>query len=94
MGSGYHLSELLIVFVKLFNDERTVDYIMEHPLVDLNTSTTIDFFINLMTNYYSKVSNENRLKQLTCTLLVNILWSISFQDRYKQKLKNSNTQFK
>jgi hypothetical protein len=67
---------------------------MEHSQVDLNTSTTIDFFINLMTNYYSTANNENRYKELTCTLLVNILWSISFQDRYKQILKNSNTQFK
>jgi hypothetical protein len=91
---SYHLSELLIAFVKLFNDDQTLDYIMEHSKVDLHTSTTADFFINLMINYYSTVSNENRLKQLTCTALVNILWSISFQDRYKQKLKNSNTQFK
>jgi hypothetical protein len=94
LDSGYHLSELLIVFVKLFNDDRTLDYIMEHSQVDLHAPTTLDYFINLMTNYYSTVSNENRCKLLTCTALVNILWSISFQDRYKQKLKNSNTQFK
>jgi len=92
--SSYHLSELLIVFVKLFNDDRTLDYIMEHSQVDLHTSTTTDFFINLLMDYYSKVSNENHLKQLTCTTLVNILWSISFHDKYKQKFKNSNTQFK
>jgi len=92
--SSYHLSEILIVFVKLFSDDRTLDYIMEHSQVDLQTSTTLDFFINLMVNYYSIVSNENRHKQLTCTTLVNILWSISFQDRYKQKLKSSNTHFK
>jgi hypothetical protein len=67
---------------------------MEHSQVDLHTSTTADFFINLLVNYYSTVINENRHKQFTCTALVNILWSISFQDRYKQKLKNSNTQFK
>jgi hypothetical protein len=90
--SGYHLSELLVVFVKLFNDDRTLDYIMEHSQVDLHTPTTVDFFINLMSNYYSTASNDHR-KQLTCTALVNILWSISFQNRYKQKLKNSNTQF-
>jgi hypothetical protein len=61
-ASTYHLSELLIVFVKLFNDDRTLDYIMEHSQVDLHTSTTTDFFINLLINYYSKVNNENRLK--------------------------------
>ncbi len=61
-ASSYHLSELLIVFVKLFNDDRTLDYIMEHSQVDLHTSTTTDFFINLLINYYSKVNNENRLK--------------------------------
>jgi hypothetical protein len=91
---AFHLSELLIVFVKLFNDDHTLDYIMEHSQVDLHTSTTIEFFINLFIDCHSKISDENPLKQATCTALVNILWSVSFQERYKQKLKKANIQFK
>ncbi len=94
IGSYFHSSELLIVFVKLFNDDRILDYIMEHSQVNLHTSKHVDFFINLLIDYHSTVDNEDQCKQATCTALVNILWSVSFQERYKQKLKNSKTQFK
>jgi cell division protein FtsB len=91
---GFHLSEPLIVLVKLFNDDHTLDYIMEHARVDLHTSSSTEFFINLLIKYHSTIGNEGPLKQATSTALVNILWSISFQGRYKQKLKNANTKFK
>ncbi len=92
--SLHHLSELLVVFAKAFNDDRVLDYIMEHSQVNLHTLTTVEFFINLLINYHSNISDEDRHKQITCTALVNILWSVSFQDKYKQKLKNSKKQFK
>jgi hypothetical protein len=44
--------------------------------------------------YHFEVSDENPLKQATCTALVNILWSLSFQEKYKQELKNAGTKFK
>jgi hypothetical protein len=90
----FHLSEMLIVFVKLFNDDHTLDYIMEDSKVDLHTLSTVDFFINLLIIYHSKSSEEDPWKQLTCTALVNILWSVSFQDKYKQQLKNAGPIFK
>src|SRR5438270_699606 len=89
-----HLSELLIVFVKLFNDDRTLYYIMEQSNVDLHTSTTIEFFINQLIYYHFKISDKDPSKEATCTALVNILWSVSFQDKYKQLLKNSSKIFK
>jgi hypothetical protein len=91
---NFHVSEPLAVFVKLFNDDRTLDYVMEHSLVDLHTSSSVEFFTNLLIEYHSRVSNDDPLKQTTCTALVNILWSISFQDKYKQKLKGADVKFK
>jgi hypothetical protein len=91
---GLHVSEILIVFVKLFNDDRILYYIMEYSQVDLHTPTPVEFFINLLVDFHSKISNENLFKQATCTVLVNILWSLSFQEKYKQKLKKANTKFK
>jgi hypothetical protein len=89
-----HLSELLIVFVKLFNDDYTLDYIMEQSKVDLHASSTTEFFINQLFYYYFEISDKDPLKQATCTALVNILWSVSFQEKYKQQLKNVDTKFK
>ena len=68
---------------------------MEYSQVDLHTPTVIEFFINLLVDNHSKIkSNENIFKQTTCTALVNILWSLSFQEKYKQKLKKASTKFK
>jgi hypothetical protein len=89
-----HLSELLIVFVKLFNDDRTLNYIMEHSKVDLHAPSTTEFFINQLLYYYFEISDQDPLKQATCTALVNILWSVSFQEKYKQQLKGAGTKFK
>jgi hypothetical protein len=91
---GIHLSELLIVFVKLFNDDHTLNYIMKHAHIYFHTSSAIEFFITQLIYYHSKLNEEDFLKQATCTALVNILWSISFQDKYKHQLKNTPTQFK
>lgn len=89
-----HLSELLIVFVKLSNDDYTLNYIMEQSPVNLHTPTKTDFFIQQLIYHYCEISDENSLKQATCTALVNILWSLSFQSKYQQQLKNAGTKFK
>lgn len=93
-GNELHLSELLIVFVKLFNDDHALEYIMEQSKVDLHTSSAIEFFINQLLYQYFEITDEEPLKQATCTALVNILWSVSFQEKYKQKLKDADIRFK
>lgn len=89
----FHISEILIVFVKLFCDDRTVNYILEQAQVDLQTSSTIQFFIDFFLRYYPLKDKHDLLRQITLTALVNIFWSISFQDTYKQILANSNPKF-
>lgn len=92
-ANGYHLSELLVVFVKLFNDDRMLEYIMNNSKVDLQTSSKTEFFINLLISYYCKNDQEDSMREITCTVLVNILWSLSFQENYKQQLKDAYPQF-
>ena len=91
---GFHISEPLVVLVKLFNDDRALDYILQHAQVELDAPSTIDFFINLLLQFNNTVSNEkDPLKQLTCTALVNILWSVSFQEHYRYKRHLQNNQY-
>jgi len=94
MSESYHISEILLVFVKLFNDDRTANYILEQSNVDLQTSSTTEFFIEFFIRYYSLENNHDPLRQTTITALVNIFWSISFQDKYKQILQQAKPQFK
>ena len=90
---GFHISEPLVVLVKLFNDDRALDYILQHAQVELDASSTVDFFINLLIHFDKVVRSEkDPLKQLTCTALVNILWSISFQEQYQYKRQLKNRQ--
>ena len=91
---GYHLSEMLVVFVKLFNDDRILDYIMKNSKVDLHASSTTEFFINLLISYCSRNKQDDPMEEITYMGLVNILWSFSFQENYKQQLKNTNSAFK
>jgi hypothetical protein len=90
--NGFHISEPLVVLVKLFNDDRALDYILQHAQVELDAPSTVEFFVNLLIKFNDNVSSEkDPLKHLTCTALVNILWSISFQEhyQYKRQLKNN-----
>ena len=94
-GESLHLSAILVVFVKLFNDDRILDYIIRHSQVDLDTSSTTQFFLGLFINTHSNNTNDADLfKKTTSTALVNILWSISFQKEHKEELKNSKKQLK
>ena len=82
----FHISESLVVLVKLFNDDRALDYILQHAQVDLDASSTMEFFTDLLLKVNETVDSEkDPLKQITCTALVNILWSISFQEHYQYK---------
>jgi hypothetical protein len=89
---GFHISEPLVVLVKLFNDDRALDYILQHAQVELDAPSKLEFFINLLVKFNNNVHSEkDLLKQLTCTALVNILWSVSFQEnyQYRRQLKNN-----
>ena len=92
VDGSFHISEPLVVLVKLFNDDRALDYILQHAQVELEDASTVEFFIKLLLNFHATVSNEkDSLKQLTCTALVNILWSVSFQEQcqYKRQLQSN-----
>ncbi|CAF1484293.1 unnamed protein product [Adineta steineri] len=90
-AEGFQLSEPLAVFTKLFVDDHSLEYVLNHAETDpqLTTSSTIALFVNLFIKYRDSFASEDWSKQFTCTALLNILWSISFQDRYKTKLKQN-----
>ena len=93
LDEGWHISEPLIVLVKLICYERTLDYILQHAQVELETSSTSEFFIKILLKFHKKVSADDPLKLSTCTALCNILWSISLRPQYKQELQE-NEEFK
>jgi hypothetical protein len=66
------------------------------PPPPVHAPSTTEFFINQLLYYHFEIDDEYPLKQATCTCaaLVNILWSVSFQEKYKQQLKDAGTKFK
>ena len=93
ISQGWHISEPLIILVRLICYDRTLDYILQHTQVELKTSSTIEFFTKLLLKFYKNVNADDPLKLLTCTALCNILWSISLRPQYKQELQE-NQEFK
>ncbi|CAF4480313.1 unnamed protein product [Rotaria sp. Silwood2] len=87
----FHVSEPLTVFSKLFVDDHSLEYVLSHAETDpqLDITSTINLFINLFMKFRNAFTEKNQLEQFTCTALLNILWSISFQDRYKTKLQQN-----
>ncbi|CAF0891190.1 unnamed protein product [Rotaria sordida] len=88
---GFHISEPLIVLVRLICYDRTLDYILQHAQVDFyeeKEEPTVKFFIDLFLKYYSSVKEDDPMKVLTCTALVNILWSVSLRPQYKEELQS------
>jgi hypothetical protein len=85
------VSEPLAVFTKLFVDDHSLEYVLNHAETEpqLTVSATIALFIKLLIDFQDVSADENQLRQFTCTALLNILWSISFQDRYKTKLQQN-----
>ncbi len=90
------MSEPLAVFTKLFVDDRSLEYVLNHAETEpqLTVSATIDLFVKLLIDFQDVSADENQLRQFTCTALLNILWSISFQDRYKTKLQQNKNLLK
>jgi len=79
------------VFTKLFVDDQSVEYVLSHAETEpqLTVSSTITLFVKLLMKFRGAFADTNQLEQFTCTALLNILWSISFQDRYKTKLQQN-----
>ncbi|CAF4428617.1 unnamed protein product [Rotaria sp. Silwood2] len=88
---GFHVSEPLAVFTKVFVDDHSLDYVLTHAETDpqLDAASKIDLFVNLFMKFRGAFVENNQLEQFTCTALLNILWSISFQDQYKTKLQQN-----
>ncbi|CAF1391213.1 unnamed protein product [Rotaria sordida] len=90
----FHVSEPLVVLVKLFSYDRTLDYIMQHAEVEqLETATTLEFLLDFFFKYYATVKYNDPLKLTTMTALCNIFWSVSLQPQYKQELYEDKKKF-
>ena len=88
LHGGWHISEPLIVLVRLICYDRTLDYILQHAQVEFETSSVTEFFINTLLTFHKEVSTNDPLRLSTCTALCNILWSISLRPQYKQELQD------
>ncbi|CAF3273591.1 unnamed protein product [Rotaria sp. Silwood2] len=92
-AGGFHISEPLIVLVRLICYDRTLDYILNHAQVDLDEEEEdepiVKFFIDLFLKYKSNVKDDNTMKVSTCTALMNILWSVSLRPQYKEELRSN-----
>ncbi|CAF5012335.1 unnamed protein product, partial [Rotaria sp. Silwood1] len=86
---GFHVSEPLGVLVKMFVvEERTFDYVLCHaetqPSSDMDS--TIRLFASLLFKFADALKGTDRLEQFTLIALLNIFWSISFQEIYASEL--------
>ncbi|CAF0946961.1 unnamed protein product [Adineta steineri] len=86
---GWHISEPLIVLVRLICYDRTLDYVLQHAQVEIDTSSTVKFLIDTLLDFYKNVHEDNPFKLSTCTALCNILWSVSLRPQYKEELQES-----
>ncbi|CAF1077800.1 unnamed protein product [Didymodactylos carnosus] len=85
-----HISELLVVLTKIFVNDDVVDYILKYAQVKnhILSQSRVQFFCDLLIR--TKIDNQNNsLLQLTCITLFNILWSISFNDKYQTEMKQN-----
>jgi len=82
---GFHISEPLIVLMKLCVNDAIIDSILQQNEALLLFCTTLEKFLTLVNN--AKDGNDvTDVDVLTIVALANILWSISFHDRYKNEL--------
>ncbi|CAF0845910.1 unnamed protein product [Didymodactylos carnosus] len=79
----FHISEPLTVFAKLFINDIILEYVLTH--CQAQSMSVLDFFCQLLIQFHLR-DNSDRLPKLS---LCNILWSISFHDKYKESLKNN-----
>ena len=88
--NGFHVSEPLSVLVKLFVDDTTIDYVMNHTELTppIDSTSIINLFAGLMMRLHQTLSTKDRLEQFTFIALCNIIWSISFHETYHAALKD------
>ncbi|CAF3679186.1 unnamed protein product [Rotaria sordida] len=81
----FHISELLIVLMKLCVNDVIIDYILRHNEILTIFCTILDKFLTIVNN--KKAGDDGiGIDVLTIMALANILWSISFQNRYRNEL--------
>ncbi|CAF4543266.1 unnamed protein product, partial [Didymodactylos carnosus] len=73
----------------LFVNDEIVDYVLSQDLG--RKSNVVEFFCQLLIKFYNLTRNSNnKSDQLTLLSLCNLLWSISFQGKYKDELQNNS----
>ncbi|CAF1035229.1 unnamed protein product [Didymodactylos carnosus] len=77
---AFHISEFLIVLTKLFVNDDVVDYVFKQS----DQKLTVQYFCDLLIRFEHVTDVDI---QLTRTALLNILWSISFNETYKNEMK-------
>ena len=86
---GFHVSEPIVVLTKLFVHDEILHYVLNDSFViNMQAKSKIQFFCQLLMKFRGALASENDLDQLTLTALFNIVWSISFQDKYIEELKS------
>ena len=89
---AFHISEPLAVLVKLFVDDATFDYIMNKAQTNppSNSTSTIKLFSDLLVRFYDLQKEDHHFNRFTFIALFNILWSISFHEKYQDKFRNNS----
>ncbi|CAF1469780.1 unnamed protein product [Rotaria sordida] len=88
---GCHISELFLVLMKLCTNDNVIDYILQQNQYQTIFLATLKTFLSDIEN--EKLNDDNfDMNVLTIMALANIIWSISYHDRYKNELiQNINT---
>ncbi|CAF0967863.1 unnamed protein product [Adineta ricciae] len=90
---GFHVSEPIVVLTKLCIHDEILNYVLNESNVQrMEAPTKIQFFCHLLVKFRAAVATDDDLDQLTLIALFNIIWSISFHDKYLSELKK-NFQF-
>ena len=86
--AGSHVSEPLIVLVKLCHNPSYLEYLLNHSqsMVDFTASLVIEFYPHLK-------SDENVLENFTCVIIFNFLDVISSHKKYHALIKQNTPLF-
>lgn len=89
----FHISEPLIVLVRLFIHDESLHYVLTQAKTDPSSSfsSTIQLFIDLLIRFHPNknlINNCENNNELTFVALLNIFWSISFHNQYHNELKS------
>ncbi len=88
---GFHVSEPIVVLTKLCVHDEILDYILNEAQVqNMRAKSKIQFFCQLLMKFRGALASENESDQLTLTALFNMIWSISFHDKYIEELKSDS----